>query len=156
MSARDIIEWEGLEPGDLDDLLKLEREIGFELPERYKQIAAKYDGARPVKKTDVDFYSVFDKRNDFCDIGRFLEYVRRTYPIQTRLWNWTHKPETLPEKCVAFSELGNGDLICFDYRESKEPKIVLWHFHGTEPDETISFVANNFDEFLEKLHEPRG
>lgn len=50
MSARDIIEWEGLEPGDLDELLKLEREIGFELPERYKQIAAKYDGARPVKK----------------------------------------------------------------------------------------------------------
>lgn len=60
---------------------------------------------------------------------------------------------------IAFGCSGNGDYICFDYRHhSNEPSIVLmYHDHFIEDGSgnirmQVSHIANNFDEFLLKLH----
>ena len=63
---------------------------------------------------------------------------------------------------VIFGKCGNGDLICFDYRDdikSNEPKIVLvYHDDFVDFDDgtssmVVNSVANNFDDFLKLLHE---
>jgi hypothetical protein len=57
------------------------------------------------------------------------------------------------EGLVAFAEVGNGDQICFDYREGKDnadPSIVIWEHEGDEGKD-ISFLAPNFESFMDTL-----
>ena len=63
---------------------------------------------------------------------------------------------------VAFASTGEGDMVCFDYRDnlkSCEPRIILM-IHDeyiTHEDESVTmvieFIANSFDEFLNILYE---
>jgi hypothetical protein len=62
-------------------------------------------------------------------------------------------PEFFPENLVSFAGDGGGNLICFDYRATKEnPPIVFW-CHDDSEGEDVHFVANSFEEFINMLHE---
>ena len=57
---------------------------------------------------------------------------------------------------IPFGDNGGGDMICFDYRHDKttnNPPIVIWN-HDMGFDHRVVFVANNFEEFINMLHEP--
>ena len=57
---------------------------------------------------------------------------------------------------IPFGENGGGDMICFDYRNDKttdNPPIVIWN-HDMGLKHRVVFIANNFDEFINMLHEP--
>ncbi|WP_228157014.1 SMI1/KNR4 family protein [Acinetobacter sp. WCHAc060042] len=63
---------------------------------------------------------------------------------------------------VVFGICANGDYICFDYREDSKtsnPKVVLvYHddfvdFEDGTSSMVVNNVANNFDDFLNLLHE---
>ena len=63
---------------------------------------------------------------------------------------------------VVFGICANGDYICFDYREDSQtsnPKIVLvYHddfvdFEDGTSSMVVNDVANNFEDFLNLLHE---
>ena len=64
-------------------------------------------------------------------------------------------PEYFPKGLIAFGEDGGGDLICFDYRTGKDnlnPPVVYWS-HEYEENEGISYLADNFDDFMDMLFE---
>ena len=66
-----------------------------------------------------------------------------------------NKPEFFPENLIVFAEVGNGDLVCFDYREGKDnpdPPVVYW-CHEYPENENVSFIAKNFEEFIGMLRE---
>jgi hypothetical protein len=72
------------------------------------------------------------------------------------LKEFSNPPECFPEGLVVFADTGCGDLICFDYRQGTDnpnPSIVYW-FHEAEPGKDVSFIANNFEEFLGMLTQP--
>ena len=57
---------------------------------------------------------------------------------------------------IPFGENGGGDYICFDYRNDKttdNPPIVIWN-HDMGLKHRVVFIANNFEEFINMLHEP--
>lgn len=65
-------------------------------------------------------------------------------------------PGFFPKNLVTFAQTGNGDMVCFDYRAdptTNNPPVVYWN-HEAYEGEDISFVANNFDEFITMLREP--
>lgn len=62
-------------------------------------------------------------------------------------------PEFFPNTLVAFAEDGGGNRICFDYRKNPNtdnPPIVYWN-HEATVGEDVSFIANNFNEFIKIL-----
>jgi len=55
---------------------------------------------------------------------------------------------------LIFANVGNGDLICFDYRQnpkSDNPSVVYWD-HEEDEDKNVSFIAKDFDAFLSMLY----
>ena len=57
---------------------------------------------------------------------------------------------------IPFGENGGGDMICFDYRKNRttnNPPIVIWN-HDMGLEHRVVFIANNFEEFINMLHEP--
>jgi hypothetical protein len=65
-------------------------------------------------------------------------------------------PEFFPDNLVAFGVSGGGNRTCFDYRKDKNtnnPPVVYWII-GHDIGEDVSFVANNFEEFIKMLREP--
>ena len=47
-------------------------------------------------------------------------------------------------------------MICFDYRKNQttdNPPIVIWN-HDMGLEHRVVFIANNFEEFINMLHEP--
>lgn len=70
--------------------------------------------------------------------------------------NYYNPPEFFPKNLLAFGETGNGDLLCFDYRENPstdDPLVVYWN-HGAPEGKDVSFVADNFESFISILEEP--
>ena len=64
--------------------------------------------------------------------------------------------DMFPVNILAFSVTGNGDKICFDYRDdpnTDNPPIVYWN-HEAEEGLDVSFVAKDFESFIAMLEEP--
>lgn len=64
-------------------------------------------------------------------------------------------PEYFPQGIMAFANGVGGDLICFDYRDGKDnlnPPVVYWS-HEYEENEGISYLADNFDDFMDMMFE---
>jgi hypothetical protein len=59
---------------------------------------------------------------------------------------------------VPFGAVGNGDMVCFDFRTGAEPTIVLWnHERAYSTPDPIAPVAPTFDAFIEiALKEKQG
>ena len=75
-------------------------------------------------------------------MGRFYETVEQYL---------SDPPEFFHENLIPFAENGGGNLVCFDYRSTKEePPIVFW-CHDDNEGEDVHFVANSFEEFLNML-----
>ncbi|MDR1488613.1 MAG: SMI1/KNR4 family protein [Holosporales bacterium] len=62
------------------------------------------------------------------------------------------------ERLIPFGDTGGGDFICFDYRnhDGDNPPIILWTHDVYDNSKRISFIANNFEEFINMLHEPEN
>jgi hypothetical protein len=72
--------------------------------------------------------------------------------------NYNTPPEFFPQNLLAFGSNGGGNCICFDYRSDQKtnnPPVVYWN-HGADEEKDVSFVANNFEEFIKMLKEPEG
>ncbi|MDR0695641.1 MAG: SMI1/KNR4 family protein [Holosporales bacterium] len=139
----------------------LEKSLKIRLPEEYVQFITKHDGAS--LHVDVfDYFNMSKSRVASDSIGfKQVGTILRT--INSLLEQSTNDPsdpdifkfyEYFDEDIVPFGETGGGDLICFDYRNhaGNNPPIILW-LHDVE-EERISFIANNFEEFINMLHEP--
>ncbi|AHJ13325.1 SMI1/KNR4 family protein [Sulfurospirillum multivorans] len=70
--------------------------------------------------------------------------------------------EYISKHIIAIGCTGAGDYICFDYRKdptSSEPEVVFMYHdlyikdEQENPKMAISKIANNFEEFIDMLHE---
>jgi hypothetical protein len=68
---------------------------------------------------------------------------------------WSFASDRFGGFLMPFAILFAGDMLCFDYSRPGRPRIVVWFHEQSPPDEApyTEFVAENFDEFLGKLHE---
>lgn len=135
-----------------ESIAKAEKEIHITFPRGYINLMLSCDAGIPFN-TDFEYYDESLKCVIPQSMGGFLGVEHEVYNI-INLYKTT--PEFFPDKLIAFAETGNGDYICFDYRNGKDnldPPIVYWN-HEADVGKDVSFVANNFEEFLSMLREP--
>ena len=101
-----------------------EKKIGYKFPETYKQIISQHNLLR-IEQDAFKFINFYNEK----DIGgcAFFGYGTPTENI-TEANTHFEDPEYYGEKgIIAFGREGNGDNVCFDYRDdlsTDNPKIV--------------------------------
>jgi SMI1 / KNR4 family (SUKH-1) len=143
--------------GDLEKINSFQKKNGIKFPQAYVTIVKKYNGAFVVDKNIFYFHSNLTGKEVDRGVGMFLPFGKIEGSTETMEDKRSFPPQGFPAGLVIFSAMGNGDAICFDYREnvdSENPPIVVWHHEGTiGGEDEISFVANSFDDFLELFEE---
>lgn len=145
--------------GDSLKIAAFEKLTGYSLPESYKKIVSQYNGAFVDDKDAFKLFSNLINEEVVFGSGLFLPYGVIEDVTETIELEWKDKPDGFPANgLLIFSALGNGDQLCFDYRNTpttKNPPVVVWHHEGSTLEESISPVANNFDGFLDLLFEEK-
>ena len=126
-----------------NDVLRVERELGFKIPEDYVEVIRKHPGKMPVPgRHDADgngsvvgeLYHFHGEINlDRLGYGDFINNSSNTL-------------------LLAFSRDPGGNFFAFDYGDdpqNKNPSIVFWD-HETS---VATKVAESFTEFLSQLKE---
>jgi hypothetical protein len=130
----------------------VEKALKLKLPATYICLMKQCDAGVP-QDTDFEYFDVSYGKYIEQAIGVFLGIEAAEYTV---LGTFQDPPEFFPDGLIAFAETGNGDYICFDYRQGKDnpdPPIVYWN-HEADIGKDVSFVANTFEEFLGMLKEP--
>ncbi|MFB9240959.1 SMI1/KNR4 family protein [Massilia antarctica] len=129
------------------------KKIGVKFPPDYKKIVEKYNGAYVLDTEAYEFYSNFSQAHATHDLGLMHALGGEVdSATETMEWSLENKPFGFPSELVSFARDGRGNLLCFDYRDSKydsEPKIVLWHIDGQPGSgRELSYIAPTFNKFL--------
>lgn len=142
----------------LYNIRDLEYSCCIKLPDVYVSFILKHNGATLIN-------DVFDYDDPNCASGKNADALAfvNVEKIKHRIDNIQSGEEPdLPieyrfeDGLIPFGENGGGDMICFDYRKDKttdNPPIVIWN-HDMGLKHRVVFIANNFDEFINMLHEP--
>ncbi len=152
------IEWDSYYgKGDLQKILDFEKKIGCFFPDSYKCIVSEYNGAVIDNVNLFDFCNQLSGCFDTYDSGMFLPFGDIEGTNEIMELKYEYKPDGFVKGLIIISSLGNGDSLCFDFRkvaDKTEPPVVVWHHEGSpEENNEISFVAKNFDDFLNLLHD---
>lgn len=137
-----------------------EKKFGYLFPDKYKNLISKHNGLYPKKDTFKYFDEVIqkDEENGIYFYAFANENLRSNY-CDGIVGDFSYLDEEDFEKgIIPFAGTPNGDFICFDYRdnlESDNPKIVLVHHDADDENGNliISFLGNNFEEFMDLLYE---
>jgi hypothetical protein len=134
--------------GDPTAIAAFEEFSGFKLPEMYKEIVGRYNGAT-VEPEAFKFHSMLTNDDLIGACGMFLTFGDHAQ-LQTEsvLRKFSDESLELTKGLVPFASPGNGDYLCFDYRRSDVPEVVLWHHEAYN---TISPIASDFGTFLDSL-----
>jgi hypothetical protein len=123
--------------------------IPFKLPVNFIELLRMADGGN----IDYDFdYHDVDSDKAMSDGIAFIYGLNSN---ENLIDNYLKPAEFFPNNLLAFGENGGGNFICFDYRnnpKTNDPPIVYWD-HEADVGKDVSFIANNFDDFLEMLKE---
>ena len=133
------------DPETEDEIAHVERKLGVRFPDSYRELLAiGGEGHMGPVSTPADNDLHFDflamKRERFAGASVTIIYAHK------RLL----KSAGDMRKVIPFGDVGNGDHICFDYRSSSAPTIVLWNHEEafSSPDPLIR-IAESFDQLLE-------
>ena len=126
-----------------------EQSIDKRLPDAYKKIVSKFNGAC-VNPDTFSFHSqVFNKRIEM-EVGAFIPYGEAIDGILNIEAMIEDRDLEIPVGLVPFSSLADGDYLCFDFRSrDARPPVVVWH---TQNPELTSIVSETFEAFLEALY----
>lgn len=144
--------------GSLSEIISFEQRNSFVLPAAYKEIAIEHEAAYLDFGWTFRFFNQLSSEQVESSIGIFVPFRQNEDGAMT-MDEVLGGTDGLPKRLIPFSMLGNGDLLCFDYRgqpNDGNPKVVMWHHEasaGTK--EEISEIALDFDAFLGELQGPR-
>lgn len=143
-----------------DKILNFEKQYSIKFPSIYSNFIIKHNGAR-LDVDSFDFYDNVHKRKS-CESIAFIKFENISETICDLLEQTTNDindPDVFKwykyfePRVIPFGDTGGGDFICFDYRQRDDPEIILWcHDYYDETWNRISFIANNFEEFINMLH----
>jgi len=148
---------------DISIIDKYEEEICYKFPKAYKELISKHNALYP----EDNIFSYFDEVTEEEEENAIVFYAfdnENLDPLYRDgiVGDFLYIDEDYFQKgVIPFGETGNGDFICFDYRddlkEGGNPKIVLVHHDAFYDDDKymISFLANSFEEFVDSLYEDR-
>ncbi len=134
-----------------DELIAdIEAELGYKLPESYIWLMKQHNGGIPVKDTfyygdgEYDYVSV----EGILGIGRHGEHSPHFRITDDYIYEWGYPNIGIP---LCDCPSAGHDMIFLDYRECGtrgEPQVV----HISQEDNyCITFLANNFEEFIRGL-----
>jgi hypothetical protein len=142
----------------VDVAINLEYIQNIKLPKMYTQFIIKHNGAD--LKADVFDYidpNIGNKQNSngiaFVKIETIRHRIENIQSGEEPDWDIKYRFE---DGLIPFGDNGGGDLICFDYRKNRDtndPPIVIWN-HDMGLEHRVVFIANNFEDFINMLHEP--
>lgn len=145
---------------DVSIINNLEKEENIKLPNEYCKFISNHNGAS-LYIDSFDFYDNVHKRKS-CESIAFIKFENISETICDLLEQTTNDindPDVFKwykyfePRVIPFGDTGGGDFICFDYRQRDDPEIILWcHDYYDENWNRISFIANNFEEFINMLH----
>jgi hypothetical protein len=145
---------------DLRQIKELAERLSIFLPTAYVTFITKHNGASLKMK---DCFNYFDPNREGRKTSNSIAFVNFE-KIEDKINRLKKADESFPgygeafkEGLVPFGDNGGGDLICFDYRNNRmtnDPPIVIW-YHEVDFEHRVVFVANNFEEFIDMLHEPK-
>ncbi|MBF0780467.1 MULTISPECIES: SMI1/KNR4 family protein [unclassified Granulicatella] len=126
-----------------DILKRAERILDIIFPEDFKNVVLQYNGGYPVP-------------NKFCLLGNdevFNNLISFNENEYDNVYEILEDLEgRLRRGIIPFGEDPFGNLLCFDFLNNKS--IVFWnHEIDVSSSSEVTFVADNFTEFLEMLHE---
>lgn len=141
-----------------DVIFSLEKYYKITLPAIYVDFIISHNGAR----LNADVFDYFDY-NINAENSASIAFINAEN-IQHRVENIKSDREydfdikyKFEDGLIPFGDNGGGDLICFDYRKNQitdNPPIVIWN-HDMGLKHRVVFIANNFEEFINMLHEPK-
>lgn len=145
----------------LDKIKRVQNELGYFFPNNYIDLIRNHDALR-FEKNIFDFKNIYNKEDE-RDLN-FLSFKADHLDgdILSNQDNVNDLENYGIKDLVVFGICANGDYICFDYRDDSKtsnPKIVLvYHddfvdFEDGTSSMVVNDVANNFDDFLNLLHE---
>ncbi|MFY0565568.1 SMI1/KNR4 family protein [Archangium lansingense] len=138
--------WKEAHPVESVEVEKLEAAWNVQLPEEYKQLAPRHHRMRPTPNV----FDIGESDNAFtCLLTLASEEPKEGYAVSSR---YSIIRAYVPPGIFPFGMTPGGENICFDYRDASpgQPRIVL-----VTIEMEVYFIANNFREFLEGLHELR-
>ena len=137
-----------------------EQLLGFKFPKVYKELLSQHNGMR----LDNDTFKYYDKALQRDEENSIYFYAFANQNLD-RLYcsglvgDFSYLDENdFKEGIIPFGGTGNGDFICFDYRDNKKsdnPKIVLVRHDADDENGNliISLLGNSFEEFMDSLYE---
>lgn len=137
------------EPPTDELIAEIEAELGYKLPESYVWLMKQHNGGCPVKDTfyygdgEYDYVAV----EGILGIGRYGGHSPHCSITDDYIDDWGYPNMGVP---LCFCPSGH-EMIFLDYREcgpQGEPQVV--HI-DQEDNYCITFVANNFEEFIRGL-----
>ncbi len=143
---------------DIKIIEEYEKLIGYSFPKEYKSLLSKHNGLWPERESFLYYDEVYKTEVENGIYFYAFDHKDLTLYCDSIMGENLFDDGDIPEHLVIFGETGNGDMICFDYREdikSDNPKIVLLHHDAAYDDGSliISFLSNSFEEFMDSLFE---
>lgn len=147
----DDIKWDYQNIESVKPNLDLLQDLPYKLPKKFIKLLKITNGG------DIDYCFKYSDIN----LGRIRDTgIDLVFGIGVDnydlLKEYRNPPDMFPKNIVAFSETGNGDQICFDYRDNPNtdnPPIV-YRNHEADVGQDVSFVAKDFESFIKMLQEP--
>ncbi len=137
-----------------DNFKVYEKNSVVKFPSSYKKLLGLCDGGF---FEDINFLynSRFLQQFIIGCVGMF-HVISNDYPSEGSKFKtyYNNPPEFFPEGIISFASVGNGDLICFDYRadpQTDNPPIVMWEHEAAGSEEAVSFIAPDFEAFMNML-----
>jgi hypothetical protein len=123
----------------------IEEYFKIKLPNDYKECEFKFDGGYPIPnrflvegKEEIFNNLISLRDNNLIDVYQDI-------------------PDKLDNGIIPFAEDPFGNLICFDYRIDKVPKVVFWEHELAYENKacSIKYVCNTFSDLIGMLHEDK-
>ena len=135
--------------------------IGYKFPKNYIALISNHNGLYLGKRDTFRYFDEVVQKKEENGIYFYFFKENNNYELgdsSSSMVYYLMDNEDFKKGIIPFGGTGNGDYICFDYRDdfkSDNPKIVLVH-HDADDDEgnlVISFLGNDFEEFMDSLYE---
>ncbi|EEM02900.1 MULTISPECIES: SMI1/KNR4 family protein [Bacillus] len=141
-----------------DLIFKKEEAWRVELPLDYKNFIKLHNGGLPEKNS-------FICNNHSYAVIRFLCILEAPEHIESGMFDidviWSRFDERLTDDgdllgvaLLPIAVLFAGNVLCFDFRESRNsPTVCVWdHENSVELEPVVYYVTNTFQQFLDMLH----
>lgn len=137
---------------------QVETELGFALPDNYKEFLFKNNGGHPIKDTCTLLESYTNNEFNFeTDVRHFAGMHNERYYDLVRDYR-SMKDWRIPPELLTIAWNSGGDSICLCISGSNKGKVYFWFHENENPEENnpwyenIFSVANSFEDFINSLY----